>query len=213
VKVKLNSQDIHKTCPYCGNTGADSKDHVLPKQLLPKPLPAHPKPIIVHAHQTCNEGFREDDEYFCSFVLTERDVHPAASEPLLRFIKGVWKHENKKFRQKIQSEAIPTGLYGPDGEEIYWQTKEVNRIDRVLRRIVQGVARFQFDIAYIDADRISITKDDVNWSLFDEEHEVFERVAYTDAFRFVCQVHSADGQGSTWLLVFYENLLFQLFVE
>jgi hypothetical protein len=211
--VNQNSHDIGKTCPYCGNAGADSKDHVLPKQLLPKPLPAHPKPIIVHAHQTCNGGFREDDEYFCSFVLTHRDVHPVVNEPLSRFLRGIWKPESEKFRHKLQAEAIPTGLYGPDGDEIYRSQKDANRIDRVLRRIVQGVARFTFEIAYIDPGRISVVKGRINWCLFDKEHEVVERVAYSDTFRFLCQFHSAGTLKSSWLLVFYEKIPFQLLIE
>jgi hypothetical protein len=211
--VKQYSQNLDAICPYCGNKGADSRDHVPPKQLLPKALPAHPKPIIVQAHQTCNEGFKKDDEYFCSFVLMARDVHPEASEPLSRFLNGLWKPENEKFRHKIETEVTPTGLYGPDGEEIYWSKKEGNRIDRVLRRIVQGVARFDFGIGYIDPSRILVVRGHVNWSLFNEEHEVSTRVAYTNAFRFVCQFHSAGAMESTWLLVFYEKILFQLFVE
>lgn len=205
-------QGLENICTYCGKPGADTDDHVPPKQLLPKPLASHPKPIIVPAHQACNAGFRKDDEYFCSFILSTRDVHPAADEPLLRFLKGIWKPENKKFRKKLQAEAIPTGIYGPDGEEIHRFKKEGKRVDRVLRRIVQGVVRFDFNVPYIDPARISVVKGHVDWSLFDFEREVAGRVAYTNSFRFFCQFDHKHLPKSTWLLVFYEKIVFQLSV-
>jgi hypothetical protein len=203
---------FENTCTYCGKPGADSEDHVPPKQLLPKPLASYPKPIIVLAHQACNAGFRKDDEYFCSLILSTRDVHPAADEPLSRFLKGIWKPQNEKFRKKLQAEAIPTGIYGPDGEEIHRFKKEGKRVDRVLGRIVQGIARFDFKIPHIDPVRISIIKGHVDWSLFDKQHGVLGRVAYTNAFRFFCQFDPEDTLRSTWLLVFYEKISFQVSV-
>lgn len=212
MEEKEVKQDFGKICTYCGKPDANSDDHVPPKQLLPKPLASHPKPIIVPAHKGCNVGFREDDEYFCSFILSTRDIHPAADEPLSRLLRGIWKSQNKKFREKLQAEVIPTGIYGPDGEEIHRFKKEGKRVDRVLKRFIQAIARFEFGTIYIDPVRISVVHGHIDWSLFDEKRRVLGRVAYTNAFRFFCQFDPQDGQRSTWLLVFYEKIPFQLSV-
>lgn len=199
-------------CTYCGKPGADTRDHVPPKQLLPQPLASFPKPIIVPAHKSCNLGFREDDEYFTSFILSERGLSDSADEPLNRFLKGVWKPQNMGFRKRLQDEFIPTGIYGPDGEEIHRFKKEGNRIDRVLKRIVQAISRFDFDIPYIVPSRISVVHGHIDWSQFDLQREAAWRVAYTGAFRFVSQFDLQDRSKSTWILVFYEKIAFQLLI-
>lgn len=200
-------------CTYCGKPDPDSRDHVPPKQLLPKPLASFPKPIIVPAHKSCNLGFRKDDEYFSSFILSCRDLPPVVDEPLNRFIKGVRIPQNKGLRKKLQAELIPTGIYGIDGVEIHRFKKEGNRIDRVLKRIVQAIARFDFDIPHIEPSRIFVVHGHIDLSSFDHQREIVGRVAYTNAFRFFCQFDHEDRSKSTWILVFYEREGFQVLVE
>lgn len=199
-------------CTYCGRPDPDSGDHVPPKQLLPKPLASFPKPIIVPAHQMCNGGFKEDDEYFCSFILADHSLSRAGNEPLDRLLRGIGKSRNAGFRKRLQAEVIPTGIYGQDGYEIHRYRKDGQRVDRVLKRFVQAVARFDFGIPYIDSSRISVVHGQIDWNLFDLKREAAWRVAYTNAFRFVAQFSSTDDSKSTWLLVFYEKIAFQLVV-
>lgn len=205
---------IHAVCTYCGRSGADSRDHVLPKQLLPKPLASYPKPIVVPAHRACNDAFRKDDEYFCSFILSSSGIHPVSDQPLSRFFEGIWKPGNEKFVNSLLSEVVPTGKLDADGEEIHIFRKAGDRVDRVLKRYVQGIARWEFKTSYIDPAWITVIHGPVDISLFDAMQPVLERVPYKHAFRFFCQSHPVMGvMTSTWLLVFYEKIAFQLCVH
>jgi len=49
-------------CVYCVEKEANTKDHVIPKQLYPKPWPNDF--ITVPACKECNYSFRKDEEYF-----------------------------------------------------------------------------------------------------------------------------------------------------
>ena len=202
-------------CPYCGEPGADTSDHIPPKQLLPKPLPPHPEPIIVKAHRSCNEGFREDDEYFCSSILTEHSVAPKASDALARFVRGIRMKENRGLRALMRRSLVPTGLYGPDGEPLFWIRYDASRVERVLKRIVQGLSKYEFKIDFLDPQRISVVrKGTIDLSLFDPDKPLVGRIAYTGAFRFFSQFRDPPSNlEAIWLLMFYERIIYQLAVS
>lgn len=204
--------DVDDICTYCGKPGADSDDHVPPRQLFSKPLQASPEPIIVRAHQSCNNGFRKDDEYFCSFIFRRLNLPPAALEPKQRFFEGLRKPKNTRFRKLLQMEEISLGIRGPHGGVLVRSKTNWNRIERVFKRYVQAVARYHFKVPYIDPQSISIVHGPVDWNLLDDQGKVHGRFAYTDAFGFFYKLDPENPLKSAWILWIY-GFLFQLLVD
>lgn len=54
-------------CVYCGKDAGETKDHVPPKCLLPKPFPANL--LTVPSCITCNGGLSKDEEYFRLMIV------------------------------------------------------------------------------------------------------------------------------------------------
>lgn len=140
-------------CYLCGNKLAETRDHIFPKNLFPRPLPSHL--LTAPSCGECNNSLSDDEELFRAFVAlgvayetssgyriwTER-VRPSLQLDrrgfktlLLRLIKDV----------KLFS---PNGMYVGNAKALL---VDQERINRVLEKIARG-------LYYLDPVNLSLMK-------------------------------------------------------
>ena len=136
--ARLTGQSVVELCIYCGQE-ADTRDHVPPKLLFPKP---RTKMVTVPACLQCNKSYEKDDVLFAVASCLDAYIeHPQAMH--------VWESslrphilKRPRFRSMLASNIMPgrvvtpTGVYLPDRVAVRF-SKE--RLTRVVGRIVRGL--------------------------------------------------------------------------
>jgi hypothetical protein len=130
------------TCTYCGEQKPVTADHVPPKNLFDRPFP--PNLLTVPACFDCNGGFTKDDEYFrIALTVTDKAKGQRAREAVLPTVmRGINSTKAGRFRATLLSGTQIAPRYSPSGLFLGNQRAiafEGARIDRVARRIVQGL--------------------------------------------------------------------------
>ena len=131
------------TCTYCDNP-ADTKDHIPPKCLFPKPRPS--SLITVPSCSNCNKSYSKDDEYLRDvlsfreelsdnpFIMQlnnaiNRRLDPSRSEGYFNYI------HRRMAEEAVRTEA---GIYLGIKATFY---EDLSRIERVLERMTKGLYR------------------------------------------------------------------------
>lgn len=127
-------------CVYCGALKADTRDHVPPKCLFPKPRPLDT--VTVPACSSCNKSFQKDDEYFAVAMAAQGygddpdavRVWQSIIRPMLTRYPGF----RKMLSQNIIDMPVRTaaGIVLPNRRMIRFSAI---RINRVVRRVVRGL--------------------------------------------------------------------------
>lgn len=123
------------------------KDHVVPKGLF------NPEDrdnlITLPTHQSCNQSFAMDDEYF-RLQITARAPHDSRAKKLWGdplpgtgpVMRGFHRPQSRGFKASVLKNLIPVdlhtegGIYLGSGEMML---QEADRILRVVNRIVRGL--------------------------------------------------------------------------
>lgn len=167
-------------CYLCGKPGANSKDHVPPKGLLPEAQYGQYQRITVPAHRDCNSASSEDEEYVRDLLVMEAEA------------LGLPKHENLTPRvwrswarpggvkryQTIVNTAVPVHLKTQSGiyaGKAIGVRPDVERIKSVGRKIVQGMI-YHDAAAIIDVSHMPIGvcgKGDIDELKARDAHEPF----------------------------------------
>lgn len=127
-------------CTYC-NSLANTKDHVPPKLIFPKP---RPRLITVPACSICNHQASKDDEYFrLVSVLEEKSgEHTSAVGIQGSVLRSLERSEAKglktSFQQQINYFDIVTeaGIYL--GTSLGYEVDR-SRLNRVIQRVTRGI--------------------------------------------------------------------------
>lgn len=138
-----NKKSRNRICYLCGKTGADSKDHVPPKGLLPAGSNDYQR-ITVYAHRLCNSNESEDEEYLRDLLLPEA-IQYGFSDAEETYQK-VWRAWSKpagwKRYKEFMKTAIPlttqtsSGIYTGKAVGVIPDEK---RVISVARKIVKGI--------------------------------------------------------------------------
>nr|VFK01373.1 MAG: hypothetical protein BECKLFY1418A_GA0070994_11444 [Candidatus Kentron sp. LFY] len=148
-----------KTCYLCGEPGADSKDHLPPKSLLP-PASNRYLRITVPAHSKCNSAESADEEYLRDLIVPEamqfgyKDVEMSYEKVWRAWSReGGWaRYQRFLYDHVIVEMRTPEGLYAGKAVGI---RPEVERVQRVGKKIVRGLI-FHDSGAFITADSIVV---------------------------------------------------------
>jgi hypothetical protein len=126
-------------CYNCGNTQADTAEHVIARTLIPEPRPGNL--ITVPACRQCNEAVSRDEEYLrdrLSAVVGGADFEaPAAWDVAWRFMQRPEAMGKKSafFKDVLKlPSAVPT-KNGPSDMAV---GMEKRRVDNVIQKIVRG---------------------------------------------------------------------------
>jgi len=127
-------------CWWCGRSGPVQDGHIIPRSLFPKgERPANL--ITLPECPNCNQGSSNDEEYFLFAVLAEASIDSAAANRILDQA-GRSKRNRKKLAHRFLRMTSKTRVLVPG---ISGRVElEVDRINRVLRRMVAGLYRHEF---------------------------------------------------------------------
>jgi len=201
---------------FCFNCGrpADTRDHVPPKGVFPRPRPT--TLITVPACKTCNELTKLQDEYFRWLVATVGDATPEA-------VKLIGQRILPRFREKpallreIMKGARQVDVYSPGG---IWVGREPafeydrGRIQPVVEKTVKGLYFHEFGQRL----EMAVVKDFVlNPKIPEENIPAVAGLPLRDVapgvfgYRFYCDPN--EKRASLWLLMFFEKTLFFTITE
>lgn len=138
-----------KICFICGKGGADSKDHIPPKNIfLPENRNKGHDLITVPAHIKCNKSFEKDDENFQFFLTIPGFWNDQKARDLWekKVFKGLSRPETTGYREYINSLMEPIQIVN-EKREIIADTALVkidsDRVNRVLERIARGLYYYE----------------------------------------------------------------------
>ncbi len=132
-------------CYLCGKGGADSRDHVPPEMLyyrqdgigLPSDL------ITVPSHQTCQEKYSLDEEYFVITVTGGSFADKAAWAKWWNHISPRLKTpEKKRLSKRILNACFPVDIVSKSGIILGQATAvdiEIERINSIIGKIIRGL--------------------------------------------------------------------------
>lgn len=131
-----------KVCYLCGEKGANTKDHVPPKCLLPKNQSSHIQRLTLAAHKQCNNQYSRDEEYFRD-LIGPTAIDYSDGDAIYFSTQRAWQTSHGRRRlnmflrnaQRVQLYS-KAGLYL--GKAIGVQP-DLHRIVRVGMKIAQGV--------------------------------------------------------------------------
>jgi hypothetical protein len=210
-----------KVCAYCGRP-ATTADHVPPRGLFARPLPADV--ITVPSCSSCNNNSSKDDEYFRTVMSVRHDTfdHPdasaAAQRQLTRFNQPGSAKFAKSFVSGVNEVEIRTsaGLYlGQAGEF----TADMRRVSRVVERIVRGLHFHHHrsripdtaTLSVYPADSIAQSNDPVYINLLpaiEWAARAHRHVVGNDVLEYKFRNSEDDRLGAAWLLQFYRRVGF-----
>src|SRR5256885_2852202 len=104
-------------CYLCGRPGADSKDHVPPKGLLPKAQYGRYQRITVPAHRKCNSATSDDEEYVRDLLVMEAEaLNLPKHDHLTPRVWRAWARPGgfKRYKSIIET-AVPVSLKSESG--------------------------------------------------------------------------------------------------
>ena len=132
-----------RICYLCGKPGADSKDHLPPKSLLPPASNAYQR-ITVPAHAKCNSGASADEEYVRDLIAPEA-IQFGLKDAQASYEKAwrAWSRDDgwTMYQRFLKDHVIvqlrtPEGLYAGRAIGI---RPEQDRVQRVGKKIVRGL--------------------------------------------------------------------------
>lgn len=166
------------TCTYC-NCVANTKDHIPPKCMFPKPRPA--SLITVSSCFSCNSSFSKDDEYLRDVLCFREELsgNPFVDElnqsiPR-RFDRSESRHYFNYLHARMGEETVKTtsGIYL--GRKATFNV-DLRRIERVLRRITRGLYRHCFGNKLMEGFDPEVYTQEYFLSLEPEHEEIFRSI-------------------------------------
>jgi len=197
-------------CAYCGRDGSDTRDHAPPKLLLKKPLDSHPPPVLVPAHESCNQKYLISDNKLASFLLLHSELPTYVFPIRERFLRHAKHKFQKGLIREIFNNSTELPILWPTGDKIVRLTVSGKDMQISLIRIIQALHYRLFTDQYLSSDKIS----HLNESIFDpqkiqtyEWHTLHPCPKYL-SFHLINFAHPIFKR--IWVLIFYETFAFQM---
>lgn len=200
-------------CVYCG-APATTKDDVPPRAIFP----GRPKSLRVPACASCNNGASKDDEYFALVMSRkhrDRSQPVGAVEVALRMERA--HRRSAGLRATVDPHTVfiaprtPAGIVLPLQS---WTMVNMERVERVLARLVRGIywyrtgERLPKDLRIVAVSKDDLKPEQVKW-LFDLKPAEWDRghVGRGEVvFRYQVTRYEPFGKyGTLWLLGFYNE--------
>jgi hypothetical protein len=211
----MSPVETKKLCTYC-NSIADTRDHIPPKCMFPKPLPA--SLITVPCCKSCNSSFCKDDEYARDVITFREEL---SDNPLVMQLN---KTVSKRFA-RTETQRYFDNMYTSFGEEtlytnngIYLETKitfdyDRSRVENVLKRTVRGLYRhIRNGIKLSDEFDVQVYRHEDLLSLEDEYVSIFNiltnkksNIIISNGFEYTYHSLSSKPKYTVWKLCFYSK--------
>lgn len=221
MKQRCEMQNVNvdgPLCTYCDEIG-DSKDHVPPKLLFPKP---RSEMITVPACLRCNQKFARDDEYAHLVISLDRRAgsHGAIKRHLPKVLKSLQRKESDGFKGLVLNTfkevylQEDNGLYVPSGSF----TVDLIRLKSWSCRITRGLYRYETKKRLpLNATMLSVWEEDVSLLPFKYREQLMkivnqvardsdEHAMQEDIFRYRLKFLREDQSAGVIIKTFYNNL-------
>ncbi|HUU44446.1 MAG TPA: hypothetical protein VM118_01830 [Acidobacteriota bacterium] len=140
-------------CVYCRCRAATERDHVVPRELFPKP---RPQLITVPACEECNRGYSKDEEFFrlivtgdVRVVYRSDDARSLLEGPVLRSLERSPGLRNLLLDNVVG--LVPVNLDGTGSQDSFAIEYDVERLKRVIEKMVLGLFYHEFSM-YVPLD-------------------------------------------------------------
>lgn len=208
-----------KLCIYCQTTREETRDHVPPKGLFPKPCPSNM--ITVPSCEKCNSSFAMDDEYFLNIALEwSASNSRAGSQIAAKLLRSMKRKKSYQYWQSFFAKTKPVEVRFPSGSvENSLEFRLVgNRIFPVINRIIRGL---YYEITNT-ALPVNACVQSMLRSSFIEQHkdnpealrtvqnmtQLAGRVIGQDTFEFHYALFDQTHLWTLWYLEFYRSQVF-----
>jgi len=128
---------MNDICYFCGKNRAETKDHIFPKNLFPRPLPSNLP--TVPCCQGCNHSFSDDEEIFRTFVASGRAYEtPSGRRIWDERVRPSLEQNRRGFKTLLRQ--LARELKSPSGV-IYSVALQIDqkRVNSVLSKIAKGL--------------------------------------------------------------------------
>lgn len=131
----------HRSCAYCAAQNAETRDHIPPRNLFPKPRPSDL--ITVPCCEPCRAEWSNDDEYFRLAVVSTENVseHAAADRINKDISRSLTKESKQGFARLLYDSLIEVPGKDSHGKDVVVPALKIDRsrINRVANRIIRGL--------------------------------------------------------------------------
>jgi hypothetical protein len=217
----VEKNGAYKKCVYCGAQNPETKDHVPPKGIFPKPRPSNL--ITVPCCNKCHDGTSKDDEYFRDMIALRDDVHnhPKIQKIISNIMESLAKPEKQRYASslfkgtKAKRLITPSGLYVGNG--IFFNV-DISRLDKVVERTVKGLFWHEKKIIYplngivksYYTDYLKLEDD-----FIDEIAKYFYNAEYREVDDGILKYYMAKGTddfNEIWVMNFFDKVVFLVFL-
>jgi hypothetical protein len=209
--VKDKGKKMDSVCYLCGRKLADTRDHIFPQNLFPRPLP--PNLPTAPSCEECNNSLSDDEELFRTFVASgEAFETPPGYRIWTERVRPSLQQNRRGFKTLLRKLARELKLFSPKG--IYLGTAmslqiDQERVNRVLKKIARGL--YYLDAGQPLSDHVCLlfqyAKDDWQKFVTPPLDEAFRGAERTDLGEGVLtywrNIMKDDPANSITWLVFY----------
>lgn len=206
------------TCVYCGEQADVTREHVIPKGLFPKPLPANM--ITVATCFACNNGKSDDDAYLRDYLLADLATGDNALAQGLRFSKlkrSVQTNRSEVARSAL-TRAYPTPVHSPGGIYLgfaYAVPVDAKRLEVTYTKMVRGIHHHVTKLHIPQNYEFQTTRVADHWvvHVWSESQLRGAHAITLNPGVFACQYQlvTVNPFLSRWLLLFYNAILIEAF--
>jgi hypothetical protein len=184
----------NKLCYICGTRLADTKDHLFPECLFPKPLPDNLPPRLP-ACKECNNSLSKDEELFRAFVASGMAYENKAgfrvwTERIRPDLKGKRAGLKPLLRSLTRLARVESQSGVHLGHTLILET-DPEPINRVIRKMARG-------LYFLDTDEILPSDVEILIDYDAGRPERFVEPPFDEAIRGAERVDLGDGVLTYW---------------
>ncbi len=204
-------------CPYCGEYGKLTRDHVIPRNLFSKPLPGDIP--IVFACEKCNTLLKSTyDTDLRDLLLVDKESSQSPQAQLLypKFERAVSGNRSKMARAMRENNYLVKLKLEP-GVIAYlgYASPEANRqMPKILEMIVRGLYYHHTD-RILPNDVVFSGMRERNYNslaegirIFDRDNVPYKCIGDGEVFEYRYAINTDDLNNSVWLLSFFRSAFF-----
>jgi hypothetical protein len=209
-------------CPYCGLRPGNTKDHVIPQSLFPKPLPNGINLPTVRACAECNNVRKSGDDVFLrDFLITDMHCsdHPAAQALLNGEMGRAMRSNRSEFARAAVPKGRPVPLFTSTGlyaGTCYTAPLDGERINRIFATITRGLY-FKVLRRLLPADtQFEVRRQDPRYigellNLVQPPNAWCRPPSLGDVFTCVYAIGPYEKAQSLWVMQFYGSMYISVF--
>jgi hypothetical protein len=135
----MSARNRRGLCAYCGKEKKLTVDHVPPKLLLERPLPANI--LTVPSCADCNSGFKLDDEYTQTVLALDVRAHwnYGAQSNIPAILRSLKRNDARGFVEYLNQQTRVTSILAPNGIPMVSIEGDRNRVNASGMHILRGL--------------------------------------------------------------------------